>query len=199
MSLGNKAYSTELIALKDGETITYRPLQETDTQQFGHFLESLSNETRKRFGAHPLTMQGAEDVCHSLNTKKVLRLIGVNNKNEVVGYFILENSFPEDEKRRYLSYGIEIQDQVDCRIAPVITDSYQNKGLGSALMASTLKRAQFLRKRYVVLFGGTHATNERAIHFYEKFGFKKVGEFLSKSPDGTEINNFDMYLNFATQ
>ncbi len=34
--------------------------------------------------------------------------------------------------------------------------------------------------------GGVMAENERAIHFYRKYGFKNVGSFLTRS------NNYDM-------
>ena len=41
--------------------------------------------------------------------------------------------------------------------------------------------------RRLALVGGVRGDNPRAIHFYEKFGFEKVGEFQSR-----DVVSFDM-------
>jgi ribosomal protein S18 acetylase RimI-like enzyme len=51
-----------------------------------------------------------------------------------------------------------------------------------------LNIARQIGRKRIVLMGGTQATNPRAIRFYQKFGFKTVGEFI------TDINNYDMIL-----
>jgi diamine N-acetyltransferase len=42
-----------------------------------------------------------------------------------------------------------------------------------------------------MLWMGVQATNERAVHFYTKWGFHKVGEFY------TDKNNYDMILDLS--
>jgi ribosomal protein S18 acetylase RimI-like enzyme len=44
----------------------------------------------------------------------------------------------------------------------------------------------------MVLFGGTYATNHRAIHFYKKHGFRTVGTF--ERPDGRSSYNMLLEL-----
>ncbi len=61
--------------------------------------------------------------------------------------------------------------------AIAVDDSFKGKGLASDMFGALLEHAkgfygqnnQSLRKLYVL----THATNERAIRFYKKMGFKK--------------------------
>ena len=50
--------------------------------------------------------------------------------------------------------------------------------------------ARQLGRTRMVLWGGTQATNDRAIHFYQKHGFRTVGEF--QEPPG--FNNYDMIM-----
>ena len=51
--------------------------------------------------------------------------------------------------------------------------------------------ADLRKKKYkqVLLWGGVQATNARAVHFYEKHGFKNIGSFWHDGKD-----NYDMVL-----
>lgn len=71
-----------------------------------------------------------------------------------------------------------------------MADAYQSRGVGSAMMPSILETVRRLGYRRMVLSGGTRAENHRAIRFYEKNGFRKVGDFKS----GGDIDNHDMIL-----
>jgi ribosomal protein S18 acetylase RimI-like enzyme len=70
-----------------------------------------------------------------------------------------------------------------------VSDEFQNRGLGSLMMKHVIAVARRLGRRRMILSGGTQATNARAIHFYQKHGFRKVGEFETPG-----MNNFDMVL-----
>ena len=78
----------------------------------------------------------------------------------------------------------------DCTLAPSVADDYQSKGLGSVLMRRLVEIAREIGRTRMVLWGGTQATNDRAVHFYHKHGFTTVGEF--QEPPG--FNNYDMIL-----
>ena len=56
--------------------------------------------------------------------------------------------------------------------------------------AMLLQVAREHGRRRLVLLGGTQATNERAMHFYRKLGFRTVGTF--EHPRGAQ--NYDMLL-----
>lgn len=178
-----------ILHLNNGEEFTFRPLLSSDSKSFGNFLEGLSADTRNRYAPHPLTFEEAKKICLTLKDSEVLRLIAINKKGVIVGYFILSFTFREEELNRYHNYGLPIILGKDVRIAPVIADVYQNKGIGSIMMKETINVSRKLGLRYLVLWGGTQATNERAIHFYNKFGFINVGKFEKNNK-----NNYDMYL-----
>ncbi|MBL8095356.1 MAG: GNAT family N-acetyltransferase, partial [Anaerolineales bacterium] len=74
-----------------------------------------------------------------------------------------------------------------------VADGYQSVGLGGQVLAHVLDLARQLTRRHVVLLGGTQATNARAIHFYEKHGFRTIGSF--EEPAGAD--NFDMVLTLS--
>lgn len=176
--------------LKDGEKIIFRPLVRNDYAAFGFFLDSLSEETRKKYGPHPLNSEEAKNICDNLNYSEMLRIVLINSKEEIVGYMILSFQFRDSQLLRYEDYKIPIVKGRDACIAPVIADRYQNKGVGSILLQKTLELAKSLGVGQIILWQGTQVTNTRAIHFYEKFGFKKIGEF-----ERYGTNNCDMYLN----
>lgn len=174
----------------DGEHLIFRSLSDADADVLGAFLEGLSPETARRFRPHPLSREAAGDVCRQAGTGNAVRLIAANpDGNRIVAYFVVEFTIPENERERYRQYGFLLSDERDCRIAPAVADAYQNVGLGSQMMRWTLDLIGRLGRSRVVLFGGTQASNARAIHFYEKFGFMRAGTFEEKG-----LDNIDMAL-----
>jgi GNAT superfamily N-acetyltransferase len=71
-----------------------------------------------------------------------------------------------------------------------VADAFQNQGVGSLLMARLIQIARRLGCKRMVLLGGTQAANHRAVHFYQKHGFRTVGTF--EWPAGCD--NYDMLL-----
>ncbi len=184
---------TETITFACGERITFRLLRPEDAELLGRYFLRLSEETRRRFGPHPFTMEQAQKLCAEINYYDTLRLIAVTEKGgqpQVIAYFILQLGIKEAEKKRYQAHGMVLDECKDCTFAPSVADAYQNRGLGSTLMPKILDLARRFGFQRMVLMGGTQATNYRAIHFYEKFGFRKVGDFLTKGG----VNNHDMIL-----
>ena len=77
----------------------------------------------------------------------------------------------------------------DCTMAPSVADKWQSRGLGSTFfqyVANQLKTAEKLER--IILWGGVQSTNNKAIGFYRKLGFRVLGEFTHNG------NNFDMAL-----
>ncbi len=172
------------------EPVIFRLLHSGDGELLGRYFESLSDETRRRYGPHPLTAEEAQNLCDNLNYHDTLRFVAFKpgTAPEIIAYFILQLGITEHEMARYASYGIELDTSLDCTFAPSVSDAYQDRGLGSLLMRPMIDSARRLGKRAIVLMGGTQATNERAIHFYEKFDFRRVGGFR------TDVDNYDMIL-----
>jgi ribosomal protein S18 acetylase RimI-like enzyme len=45
----------------------------------------------------------------------------------------------------------------------------------------------------VVLMGGVYMTNDRAVHFYRKLGFREIGITFENPPDSGRLS-YDMFV-----
>ncbi len=167
---------TKTLHMPDGQPFDFRLLLEDDGPLIGKYFESLGDDTRTKFGPHPLDMATGHALCTELDYTKFLRMIAVH-QDTAIAYFILILDVRPGERNRYESYGITLVDNHDCIVAPSVADAYQNRGLGSVLMLRILDIVASLGFTRILLSGGTRATNLRAVHFYEKFGFREVGRF----------------------
>lgn len=189
------------VQLRSGDDAELRLLLPGDGEAFGRFLAGLSEATRTLYAPHPLTLEHGHHLCAELDYAGMaaqtdlvtLRFIGLVEGGAAT-YFILVLGVREGELNRYGGYGITLDPATTCTFAPVVADAYQGKGVGSALVPGVFDAARRLGFRRCVLMGGTRAFNRRAIRYYEKPGFRKVGDFTTHAPDGTAIDNQDMVL-----
>lgn len=166
-----------------------KEIEKEDSDSLGKYFEELSDETRRRFGPHPLNKSEAVKICREGLGKDDIRLILKSKvSGETAAYFILLFDTIVHEDRRYFDYGIELDGRRDVTFAPSVADRYQDKKAASSCMPYIVDFLKENGKRYFVLMGGTQSTNGRAVRFYEKFGFKKVGSYM------TDIENYDMYM-----
>lgn len=176
-----------------GTPIVFRLVSPVDSAILGDYFTSLSDETRRRYGPHPFDRETAERLCRTTDPAEVLRMIAVvpgSTGERVIAYFILILGIRDDDAKRYTKLSLPLDASTDCTLAPSVADEYQSQGLGSILMNRLIVLSRQLGRRRMVLWGGTQATNDRAIHFYHKHGFKTVGEF--QEPAG--FNNYDMIM-----
>lgn len=181
------------ITLNQRERIVFRPLKGDDATRLGAYFEGLSLDTRSRFGPHEFTLVVAQTLCGQIYQDHALRLIaltGAGKAAEVIAYFILDFAISEGDQQRYLAYGIPLNHETDCKFAPSVADRYQNLGLGSALMPICKDIARRLGYQRAILMGGVLISNQRAVHFYEKAGYRQVGSFN----EGTAKASYDMIL-----
>ncbi|MBU0976198.1 MAG: GNAT family N-acetyltransferase [Patescibacteria group bacterium] len=162
---------------KDGEIIVFRPLEEGDAEAFGKFLTSLSEETKKLFGPHPLTKEEAGKMCLQTKFSNTLRMIVSNSNSEIIGYIVISYPLRESQLQRYENYDVELIQGRDLCIAPCVSDDYQGKGIGGFMLQETIKIAKNLGAKYIILWQGTQKSNKRAIDYYKKFGFRINAEF----------------------
>jgi diamine N-acetyltransferase len=184
---------TTTTRLASGETLTLRPMRPNDASRFGAFLAGLSEETRSYWRPHPFDQETADAVCATLDPT-VLRLVATVARGEgeqIVAYATLKIGVREADGKRYRDLGIPLDPTTDVALAPCVADEYQNQGLGGEVIRHVLGVAKALGRKRMILWGGVQARNTRAIHFYEKWGFRKAGEFL------TDQNNHDMILELA--
>lgn len=175
--------------LRTGEPMTLRPLCAEDAARLGEYFLGLSADTRARYGPHPFDQATADAICAALDPTDMLRMIGTTGQEErIVAYVLLKRGAWPSDRERYAKLGIPLEPETVSALAPSVADEYQNQGVGGLLVEHVLGIARGLGQRQVVLWGGVQATNARGIHFYTKWGFRKVGEFF------TDKNNHDMIL-----
>lgn len=175
------------LTLEDEVSLLYRPLEKHDDEALAAFLESLSQNTRDKWLRDGYDKRAAQEMCDAIARYDKLRMIAVNTcvqKTFVIALYEFSFDIPESDRVRFESYGIKVSEDMDCRFGPCLRDEYQGRGIGTALMAPTFQIARLFGRRRILLWGGVHADNDRAIAFYQKNGFYEVGRF--KNSQGKE-------------
>ncbi|PON17275.1 N-acetyltransferase [Candidatus Entotheonella serta] len=182
---------TSEISLAAGEIVILRPLLPNDKTRLAVFFDDLSPQTRE-FCTYPsYDLAAAHEFCTAINRYDKLRFV-VTTASEKRVIALLEYSFdiPERDQQRYASYHIVLNPKTDCRMGPCLADDYQNQGVGSLLFPYLIDVARGFGKTRIILWGGVLIHNHRAIRYYEKLGFQRLGRF--KSEDDRE--SMDMML-----
>ena len=175
------------LALRSGEPALLRPLRSTDSGVLGRFFLGLSAETISLYGPHPFDQETADRLCAEADTDRaqirLLLLVDAGREPQALAYFIVGFVMNDADVQRYAARGMPLDDATDATIAPVVADAHQNSGFGSLLMLHLMPWLRRLGKRRLVLLGGVRQHNARAIHFYEKWGFRPVGMFTTSAPN----------------
>jgi len=185
--------ATYRISLSDGQPVVYRPLLPTDVDGLTEFLESLSPQTRHFWNMDSYDRKKAQELCDAINRYDKFRMVALS-EGEPHNPLLATIDFAfwvEPELKRLRENGIVLPEAQTCRFGPCVRDSYQNRGLGSALMPSTLEIARRFGMQHIVLWGGVLQENAVAVHFYRKHRFRIVGEFQE---EGEGIDCYDMLL-----
>lgn len=105
-----------------------------------------------------------DKIVEELNDKSTTFIIA--SVNDIAGGYakLIHNHLPQQLNGKK---GLEIS-----RI--YVTESLIGKKVGKALMKHCLETAQ--QGKYDLLWLGVWGKNERAVGFYEKFGFEKIGD-----------------------
>jgi diamine N-acetyltransferase len=159
----------------NNDNIVYRKLISTDFDRLLHYLHYLSNETKGRFGPHPfdetsvIDFYKADDVTGYIAEEKL--------SHSIIAYAIIRKGILYFEKERLLDYKYFDIDKDCCTYAPSVADNWQGKGIGKLLFNCILNDCKKESIKKIILWGGVQSSNERAINFYRKLGFIKIGLF----------------------
>jgi len=176
--------------LASGQRVYFCPLCADQAAELGAYFTGLSQATRRVYGPHPFDQETADSFCAALDSTDTLRMltwVKEEGVERIVAYFVVKLGVRAGERRRYEALGLVLHGETDCTLAPSVADAYQSQGLGSLMLQHLLGLLPRLGRRRLLLWGGVHTDNPRAVHFYTKFGFRRVGEFKA---GGT--NNYDM-------
>ena len=158
---------------RDGREVTLRAPQWSDLDDMLEFINSLVDESAPVLKEIKMTRDGEVDWLARLLSKiEKGKIVGI--VAEVDGRFVgqVEVS-PGFERSSHLG-GLGIS----------LRDGYRDVGIGTEMMREAEIQARGLGLEVVTL--EVFATNERAIHVYEKAGFTVVGRIPkgARMPDG---------------
>ncbi|TAH09439.1 MAG: GNAT family N-acetyltransferase [Sphingobacteriia bacterium] len=177
-----------IVETKNNQQVLLRKLHSNDLDNLLSYLENLSMETKKRFGPHQFDKQSVIDFYDNpaIHLGYVAQSI---DSNDIIAYSIIKIGYLESDYNRYLSYGIQLDNKIDCEFAPSVADSWQSFGIGNKLFYYILADLKKAGVKRIVLWGGVQADNEKAVNYYKKNNFVPVGQFWHNG------ENVDMLLN----
>jgi len=176
-----------IVLTKDGRKAELLKFEQVHADQLLSYLVNLSVESKARFGPHPFTPDGIEEVFGS--SCEVRGYIALEaGTDQIIAYSIIKAGYLEADGIRYSGYGFQLPGSAVCTFAPSVTDQWQGSGLGSNMFEFILNDIRQSDFRTMILWGGVQASNSRALFFYQKRGFRVAGEFEHGGP------NLDMYL-----
>ncbi|GAA4321733.1 RimJ/RimL family protein N-acetyltransferase [Actinomadura luteofluorescens] len=178
----------------DGARLLFRPLARTDAESLAGFLAGLSSETRRFSTFDGYDLAAARELCAAIARYDKLRLVLEEEASaRIVGLLEFSLALTQGDVERYRQAGIHLNEETDCRFGLTLSDDQQSKGLATLVFPLICEVAWRLGKRRIILWGGVLADNPRAIRFYEKNGFQRVGPFTG--PDGR--TSLDMILDIV--
>jgi len=158
----------------------------TDKEQLELFFEQASDKMKKTF-SHRLFSYEIEDIIRDGEENKLRRVIVLNDKG-IVGYCVIVLGLRKWERERYCE---KFDENKVCTIAPCIKDEFQNIGVGTEMIKYVFNIVKFYNKSVILLWGGVALKNKRAIHFYEKMGFKINKKWIHPI---ARVMSYDMYM-----
>ncbi len=182
-------YTRTISAGSDGPLLI-RPLMTDDGDLLAMFLGGLSPETRRfsTFSSYDRAM--ALELCDAIVRYDKLRFVIETPSGEIAGMLEFSFAITENDQARYTRYGFSLDPETDCRFGPTLADEYQNRGIGTLALPFMKDVAGEFGRSRIILWGGVLADNVRAIRYYQKNGFQRVGGF--QNSDGVEA--VDMML-----
>jgi ribosomal protein S18 acetylase RimI-like enzyme len=175
-----------ILTLKDGREFIIRQLKKSDADALYRYFCLLSDDTKKRFGPHPFDRVTVEAICAALDEDPILRYVVEIDTHDIAGYALVKPGHIYHDVRRIECYGFALNEPEDCFYAPSLADSCQGSGLGTILLNVIVEKLRSMHITRMILWGGVQADNDKAVRYYIKNGFEKVGEFEYHG------NNFDM-------
>lgn len=160
----------------DSPLFSFRQLQPADATHLLEYLESLSPQTRARFGPHAFTLEAIQQFYHPYEPHMAYVACPMHQQ-KIVAYFIIRKGILMHDITRLQSYGLTLNNQTDFTFAPSVADAYQGRGIGSPLLQYIIREIKSIGAKRLILWGGVQSTNHHAIRFYTKNGFEILGQF----------------------
>lgn len=171
---------------KQDKTVSLLFFTIDQTAALSNYWGKLSVTTKQRFAPHAFDEASILELF-----KEPSQHIGFTateaGTNNIIAYSVIQIGCIQHDAERIKAYGLKLSNITDASFAPSVADAWQSSGLGSAMflfIKSSLR--QFGIKR-LFLWGGVQAGNEKAVKFYLKHNFSKLGLFEYNG------SNWDMF------
>lgn len=158
---------------KNNKHIVIRKVTEGDYSDISTYLYHLSELSQKRFGPHGYDLESVQEIHSNSNIIGYL----AEYENEIIGYTIIQNGYLQHDADRLNSYGLNLEHQTDTTFAPSVADEWHGLGVGQLLFREIRKEILDSGRSRIILWGGVQASNDGAIQYYERIGFRKLGMF----------------------
>ncbi|MFT3682763.1 MAG: GNAT family N-acetyltransferase [Ferruginibacter sp.] len=169
------------------EDISCHKMVATNIDALHVYLSGLSAETKSRFGPHGYDKESITAFYNS-NTGLTGYIAVDSISQKIIAYALSKTGYLWHDLDRLKSYGLQKELDNCCTFAPSVADAWQSRGIGKILFNFILEDIKTHGVKYIILWGGVQATNEKAINFYKKYGFKTLGSFEYNG------NNLDMVM-----
>jgi GNAT superfamily N-acetyltransferase len=166
-----------IVSLKNHKTVRLRHLQPNDAAALFNYFNELSAETRQRFAPHPFDWNTCVQLCCQPPGDEFRFIAEYAELSAITAYGIIKRGYLWHDANRLSNYGLLLSNQSDCTFAPSVGDAWQSSGLGSKLFEYILQQIKPMNFRRIILWGGVKSDNEKAVRYYQKYGFRILGEF----------------------
>lgn len=175
-----------IIFTKNNRQVRLRRLGAEDFDKLVDYFMHLSAATIKRYGPHKFDKESVIEIY-----KHSDEYAGYNAQDietsEIIAYSVIKMGYLEHDGSRLRSYGLMPDETTDCTFAPSVADQWQSQGVGNALFNFLLQDLKEKGIRRIILWGGVQSDNLKAVNYYTKNGFKKVGNFEHNGPNDDMI------------
>lgn len=176
-----------IINSKNGRQVSVRKLTPADVDKLTDYFQRLGAETLKRYGPHKFDKQSLKEIYQNPGDHTAYIAVDIET-SEIIAYSVIKRGFLEHDGYRLQSYGIIPDSATDCTFAPSVADEWQSLGVGNSLFCFLLADLIANGLKRIILWGGVQADNNKAVNYYQKNGFRTLGQFEHNG------QNFDMIL-----
>ena len=165
---------TSFLNTTSGADLVLRPLERDGSSRLADYLGSLSESTRRYAGHEGYDFAFAFELCAAITRYDKLRFV-IECEGQLIA--LLEYSFDvvASDEARFAGYGLKLKTATTCRYGLCVTDAFQGQGIASLVFPDLTAVARRFGQEQMILWGGVHIDNERAIRQYRKVGFRLLG------------------------
>jgi ribosomal protein S18 acetylase RimI-like enzyme len=155
-------FDPQRVQVKDGRTVTIRPLSTKDGKLLGDFYTSIPREDQFFYDPHPLTRGAARRLAARADSRLVVQILAQAEDGSVGGYCF---------------NGFDAPDSPVSRMGICVRRDFQGQGLGGALLDYLLRITERIGPPVMSLT--VKKANSAATALYLRRGFRIVHEGTS--------------------